>query len=277
GDEGGVAGAGDLHGVGGEVASALQVHPKEKTLAKQLAEQSNGKYTQAQIEDALRAANNNALGEDVTTGMIVGGATHGQINPTQAYDQGASWSVNSINGVALNLVQNISSQVDSGLAAYIQGSTGNTYSWNDSTLGKAPTNIVKPNTSPFAQGWNTGNHSAGLTPDTTPEQRQENLVKFTDTASTGTGLAAIWTPPPIDLALTAISAALKATNYLLRPPSNGTVLYETSTIAASYLLPQTQIFQTGIGLGFTFMQPLVTPMLDNFSNQPTTCTPPRKC
>src|SRR5450830_1768147 len=44
---------------------------KEKTLAKKLAEGSSGKYTQAQIEDALRSANNNKLGETASTGAVV--------------------------------------------------------------------------------------------------------------------------------------------------------------------------------------------------------------
>ncbi len=48
-----------------------QLHPEEQSLARRLAAQSNGKFTEAQISDALRWANNNDLGESYVTNTIV--------------------------------------------------------------------------------------------------------------------------------------------------------------------------------------------------------------
>ncbi|MGZ9709674.1 hemagglutinin repeat-containing protein [Glaciimonas sp. GNP009] len=66
-----------------------QLHPDEKTLAKQLAANSDGKYTVEQVEDAMRSANNKALGEGVDAGAIVD--VNGDTGTV--YDDGAKWSV----------------------------------------------------------------------------------------------------------------------------------------------------------------------------------------
>lgn len=247
-----------------------QLHPDEKTLAKKLAANSKGKYTAEQIEDAMRASGNKALGEDVNAGTIVGGMIDGKPNSNTAYDQDANWSINSVNGIGLNLVQKIPTTVDSALAAYIQGNTGSTYNWSDNTLGKVSTGTSTPNTNPFDSRWNTGNYSGGLTPDTTPEQHHDNMVDMTDKASTGLGIAAIWTPPPLDVALLAMSLAFKAANYNLNPPNKGEFTYDAITTIVPIYLPNGHLFQTGISIGGTLLQPIVTPALDNtFKKLPT--------
>src|SRR5450830_928324 len=101
---------------------------KEKSLAKKLADGSNGQYTQAQIEDALRAANNNQLGETASTGAVV------------PYDAKTNFRVYDPTGMMLGkapdgspvLMQNpaMLATPPSDLQAYIKNSTGNTYSWN---------------------------------------------------------------------------------------------------------------------------------------------------
>src|SRR5450830_1919137 len=101
---------------------------KEKSLAKKLADGSNGQYTQAQIEDALRSANNNKLGETVSTGAVV------------PYDAKTNFNIYDKTGMMLGkapdgspvLMQNqaMLATPSSDLQSYIKNSTGNTYSWN---------------------------------------------------------------------------------------------------------------------------------------------------
>ena len=102
-------------------ANNRQLHPDEKTLAKRLAANSDGKYTVEQVEDAMRAANNKALGEGVDAGAIV------DVNGDTAtvYDDGAKWSVVWKDGKQ-QLVQQIPSNISRDLMTYIaQNSGGN--------------------------------------------------------------------------------------------------------------------------------------------------------
>lgn len=81
-------------------------------------------------------------------------SSDGKPNQTAVFDSGASWSSNSINGQAINLVQNVPTNVDPALAALIQAQTGGNnspYNWNSASLlnslggvaseVKAPTNV----------------------------------------------------------------------------------------------------------------------------------------
>jgi filamentous hemagglutinin len=107
-------------------ANNRQLHPDERTLAKQLAANSNGKYTVEQVEDAMRAAGNKRLGEGVGAGSIV----NVDGNTATVYDDGAKWSVvqNGQNGT--QLMQQVPLNVSPDLMAYIQQNTGNTYAWS---------------------------------------------------------------------------------------------------------------------------------------------------
>jgi filamentous hemagglutinin len=114
-------------------ANNRQIHEnrkaKEKTLAKQLADQSNGQYTQAQLEDALRSANNKQLGETASSGAIV------------PYDAAAAFHIYDSTGMILGrapdgayvLMQDPAMLVppSSDLQTYIKNNTDNTYSWNN--------------------------------------------------------------------------------------------------------------------------------------------------
>ncbi|HWW08180.1 hemagglutinin repeat-containing protein [Collimonas sp.] len=108
-------------------ANNRQLHPDERTLAKQLAANSNGKYTVEQVEDALRAADNKRLGEGVGTGSIV----NVDGNKATVYDDGAKWSVvqNGKDGTQ-HLMQQVPLNVSPDLMAYIQQGTDNTYAWS---------------------------------------------------------------------------------------------------------------------------------------------------
>ncbi len=62
-----------------------QLHPEEKTLAKQLADKSGGKYTQAQIEDQMRL-----MGVSVDGGSVPPGVAE-ELNGRIPTDPGAQW------------------------------------------------------------------------------------------------------------------------------------------------------------------------------------------
>ncbi|PUA18091.1 hypothetical protein [Glaciimonas sp. PCH181] len=121
---------------------------KEKTLAKKLADESDGKYTQAQIENALRAAASSALGEGVGTGTIVD--VDG--NTATVYDDGAKWSVvgNGQSGTQ-QLGQQVPLDISSDLMAYIQQNTGSTYTWSLGQNLDVNMNNAAGISNPFAQ------------------------------------------------------------------------------------------------------------------------------
>ena len=101
------------------------MHPDEKALAKRLAANSDGKYTVEQVEDAMRAANNKALGEGVDAGAVV------DVNGDTAtvYDDGAKWSVVWKDGKQ-QLVQQIPSNISPDLMTYIAQNSGGNYGWS---------------------------------------------------------------------------------------------------------------------------------------------------
>ncbi|WP_211455204.1 hemagglutinin repeat-containing protein [Collimonas antrihumi] len=127
---GAVASGGSVAGAGMGLAvdtNNRQLHPDEKELAKRLAQNSNGKYTVEQVEDAMRAARNNLLGEGVGAGAIV----NVDGSAATVYDEGAKWSVvqNQQDG-SQQLVQQIPLNVSADLMDYIQQNAGDTYSWS---------------------------------------------------------------------------------------------------------------------------------------------------
>lgn len=158
------------------------------------------------------------------------------------------------------------------LRDFIQANTGDSYTWSDAAV---PGKLDIPKGSPFAEGWNTGAYSAGLPPGSTPEQRREMALAFTDAGSAGAGLAAIWTPPPLDLGFAALAIGFKSSNYLLRPPTTTQIWADSATTIVPVIIPNGQVVQTGFAIGGTIVQPIVTPWLDDFSKP--SCTPPRKC
>ena len=267
---GGVTGGSVLNAsVGGSVAQNAATYNRlashdEKILAKQLAANSNGKYTEQQIEDAMRASSNNSSGESVSTGTTV----NVDGNKAMVSDDGAKWAVVQQNGT-LQLVQQIPLNIPADLMTYIQQNTGNTYSWSPVqnyalSMGN-PSAVVNP----YAQANCSGVQCTVVAaPPSLPTREQ--MANFTDKASTGTGLAAIWAPPPVDAALLTASIAFKATNYSLSPPSKGEFSYDVATTIIPTYLPNGQILQTEISMLGTFLQPIITHVLDNaFKKLPT--------
>ncbi|WP_343741069.1 polymorphic toxin type 22 domain-containing protein [Herbaspirillum huttiense] len=134
------AGVGAAVGGGAGAASAFnvdlnnrQIHEdkkaKEKTLAKQLAEKSNGKYSYDQIQNALRAANNLVLGETILSGMII------------PYDGKSLMRIYDADGFMLGkrsdgsfaLIQNPQVLIppSADLQEFIKNQTDGQYSWDD--------------------------------------------------------------------------------------------------------------------------------------------------
>ena len=137
------AGIGAAVGGGAGAASAYnvdlnnrQLHEdakaKEKTLAKNLAEMSNGKYTLEQIENALRAADNKVLGETALTGAVV------------PYDAKAFFNIYDPSGLVLGIKENgtyvlmqsqrVFALPSLDLQSYIKNNTNNTYSWGGQSI-----------------------------------------------------------------------------------------------------------------------------------------------
>ncbi|WP_237717384.1 polymorphic toxin type 22 domain-containing protein, partial [Cupriavidus basilensis] len=139
-----------------------QLHPDEQARAQQISAASGGKYTVQQVGDAMRAASNSQLGENVTTGMVVDGVS----NPQGVYDTGGAYSVPSKDG--RTLVQTVPNQVDPGLAAYIRSMTGGSaspYGWDAGTLGTVAAGTPTTPANPFAPAPNgciTAECAAGL-------------------------------------------------------------------------------------------------------------------
>jgi hypothetical protein len=102
------------------------------------------------------------------------------------------------------------------------------------------------------------------------------LAYVADQGALGLGLAAIWTPPPLDLVVALSAAGFKTTSYLLVPPTPAGALYDTATVIGGAYLPQTQWIQTSFTIGTSLLRLYVLPSQGNSNNQPS-CTPPRKC
>lgn len=148
---GAAATIGGVVGGGSGAATALnadmnnrQLHPEERNVAEKLAAASHGKYTEAQIEAAMRAGGNIKLGESVTAGMVV--PLTADTSAKELYDATGMLLSKPGDGRTY-LVQQISTQVDPELAAYIRANTGGAaspYTWEPSVLG------VKPPAAPVA-------------------------------------------------------------------------------------------------------------------------------
>ncbi|MBL7249129.1 DUF637 domain-containing protein [Alloalcanivorax marinus] len=104
-----------------------QLHPQEKTLAKVLAKNSNGIYTAEDIEETLRALNDNKNGRLVTDEMIVdlrSDALQGEDYKDIYFDYGGDWlGTPGEDGVLRYMVQNPQA-LDKDLAEYVIANTG---------------------------------------------------------------------------------------------------------------------------------------------------------
>jgi filamentous hemagglutinin len=94
-----------------------QLHPEEKTLAKQLADKSGGKYTQAQIEDQLRimGVSTNGTSESGAPATLIGQA------PT---DSGAQWISGGTTADGKPILTQVTAQANPDLQVYILANYG---------------------------------------------------------------------------------------------------------------------------------------------------------
>jgi hypothetical protein len=133
------AAAGVLVGGGGDNAAAVnaaatmaanaaennrQLHKTESQKAAQLAASSGGKFTNKQIEDAMRNASYGS--ESVTTGVVINTDNDKQ----ERYDPGAQFNA-PVNGKSAQVLPN-NGKVDPALAAFIVANTGGAespYAW----------------------------------------------------------------------------------------------------------------------------------------------------
>jgi hypothetical protein len=170
-----------------------QLHPEEKIQAAKLAAASNGKYTAAQIDAALRAGGNSKLGESANTGMVV--PLTASTTAKDLYDTSGMLLSNTGDGRAF-LVQQIAAQVDPELAAYIRANTGGAnspYTWEPSLLGIKPPAAPVAVTNPFipnSSGCITADCAAGLSETrshTTGETRFLGVLQATAGAGQAIG------------------------------------------------------------------------------------------
>jgi filamentous hemagglutinin len=166
-----------------------QLHDDEKKKAAMLSATSGGKYTAAQIEEAMRAAGNTKYGETVTSGMVVSLTSEtkaGQLLDTKGMvltDDGAGH---------FSMVQQVSQHVDPALAAYIQASTGGSsspYKWDPVTLGQVTPGGAETSVNPFipnANGCVTAECAAGVLPNATDKAGENRFVGIVQIAGGST-------------------------------------------------------------------------------------------
>jgi filamentous hemagglutinin len=167
-----------------------QLHPTELQRAKdlyQLAKSKGLPYTLAQIEDALRAANNSEYGETVISNIVYNPNAPEGLNAqsnTDMYtgqaidimaDTNGAWVFNPQTG---SLVQSIPTP-SSDLVDFVQTYTGGSnsvYSW-DVGAGSGST-IANTNTNPFGEGWSyMGANSTGLSTMIAPDTRTQAQIE----------------------------------------------------------------------------------------------------
>lgn len=178
-------------------ANNSQLHQREKTLAERLAEQSEGKYTQAQIEDQMRGMvmKQNGVSEAVTVDMVIGG---------EASDTGGTWLLagETVDGQPISTQQ--LAPVDEALRAYIvRNTTGSSVPSLITYEGPydAPDAPVYSNTAgmlPTAKcAVTAADCAAGIAPPLTPKEWQKRNSQladfFSETSMNFTRVAAIST------------------------------------------------------------------------------------
>ncbi|PUE56968.1 hypothetical protein B9Z36_08160 [Limnohabitans sp. Rim8] len=192
------------------------LHSNESTLANKLASSSGGKYTQQQIEDAMRNAGNSTYGETTASGMVQ------KADPTTVIgDKGAMFTAGASGTNTIVQVLPNGGKVDPDLAAYIQANTGGVnspYTWVTPLPNTSNPNAGLNTITPNANGCVTGNCAAGLTPDRNPIRDsadiRNDVADGASTVSRGAGIvgsaattaAAIPGPHEPTAAVTAVTA-----------------------------------------------------------------------
>lgn len=170
-----------------------ELHQPEKTKAQQVATQAAAQglknpdgspITEAQIENAMRAANNSQYAEIVATGVVV--PLNANTPASAVYDTtGMKLATDSAGNNYLVQDPSMLSTPSKALQDLIVQNTGGTnspYSWNPASTQTASTAKVDPYGpfSPAANGCITGDCAAGL-----PASRQISLPPVTFTVGVG--------------------------------------------------------------------------------------------
>ncbi|WP_201697559.1 hemolysin [Paraburkholderia hiiakae] len=140
-----------------------QLHSEEKTLAKQLADKSGGKYTQAQIEDQMRimGVSDNGTNESGAPTTLIGQA------PT---DAGAKWISGGTTANGQPILTQVTAQADPALQSYILSN------YNSASANQVPSQFT------YQQ---TGSGSTNITgPFTRFDQSDANYVRNTTSDAT---------------------------------------------------------------------------------------------
>ncbi|ACC73408.1 polymorphic toxin type 22 domain-containing protein [Paraburkholderia phymatum] len=149
-----------------------QLHAPEKTKAQQIASQATAQglknpdgspITDAQIENAMRAANNSRYGEIVATGVVVPLNAN---TPASAVSDTTGMKLTKDGAGNNYLVQDPSmlstpSKAVQDLIVQNTGGANSPYSWNPASAQTVSTPTIDPY-GPFSPSWNTGDYSAGL-------------------------------------------------------------------------------------------------------------------
>ncbi|MGF6373989.1 filamentous hemagglutinin [Paraburkholderia sp. RAU6.4a] len=228
-----------------------QLHPEEKTLAKQLADKSGGKYTEAQIEDQMRI-----MGVTVNGTYETGTATTliGQV-PT---DSGAQWIGAPATSDGQTVLAQKTVQADSQLQSYIlanynsasPGGVPSQFSYQQS--GSSSVNITGPFTK-FDQS------DAQFMRDTTGAMAGFGATQLDRTSAIATTLAAAGSPIPyLSIPAEGIAVGASVGSWLL----NG-IQQAASPNFGNYAV-STAIGQvTG---AMTGRYPLAAPVINEFGN-----------
>lgn len=162
-------GAGALSGAGVDRFNR-QIHSQEKKEARQIAASAQAQgltnpdgspITVAQIENAMRAANNSQLGEIAATGIVV--PLNANTSTSEVYDTTGMKLVTDRTGNYLVQDSSMLATPSKALQDLIVRNTGgenSPYSWNASSS-YAIVPKIDPY-GPFSPGWNTGEYAAGL-------------------------------------------------------------------------------------------------------------------
>ncbi|WP_175817892.1 hemagglutinin repeat-containing protein [Burkholderia diffusa] len=234
-------GAGALAGGGtGVLTSAAvdrfnrQLHQEEKTLAKQLADRSGGKYTQAQIEDQMRVM-----------GISVNGASESGAPATlvgqMPTDSGARWISGGTTADGKPILTQITAQANPELQSYILAN------YNIASPGGVP--------SQFTYALTGGGGSYNITgPFTKFDQSDVNSIQSTSSSlASATSLTAGWiassastfaaAPSPyapafgtVALVATATGVAADGVSQLVSPNIGGYLTYNVANVVGNKVL-----------------------------------------
>ncbi|WP_081080195.1 contact-dependent inhibition toxin BcpA [Burkholderia cepacia] len=212
-----------------------QLHPDEKTLAKQLAEKSKGKYTQAQIEDQMRI-----MGVSVD-GQHQSGAPATLVGQTPT-DSGAKWIYAGSTADGKPILTQATAPVNSDLQTYIVANA------NSAAPGQVPSQFNYDRSTGSGPGFNlTG-------PFTKFDQSDVNSIQSTSSSlASATSLTAGWiassastfaaAPSPyapafgsIALVATATGVVADGVSQLVSPNIGGYLTYNMANVVGNKVL-----------------------------------------